>query len=117
MNEGILYCYMADEDEENAQLVTPVHQRPEILRQYHDNAITRHCEVENTIAKFESRYNWSNMMKVITEYIQSCVECQKYKPSSLKRAGLPKTLVMNQRLETVAIDLFCPHMKSLENHQ
>lgn len=117
MNEGILYRYSPDEDEENAQLVIPVHKRPEILKQYHDNATAGHYGVEKTITRIASRYYWPGMRKEITEYVKNCVECQKYKPSNLKPAGLMKTLAINQRFETVAIDLFGPLPKSLENYQ
>ncbi|XP_053973168.1 uncharacterized protein LOC128873557 [Hylaeus volcanicus] len=48
------------------------------------------------------------MTREISEYVRSCIECQRYKVSNLKPAGLLQTPVMQRRFEVIAVDLFEP---------
>ncbi|GFX71263.1 transposon Tf2-9 polyprotein [Trichonephila clavipes] len=48
------------------------------------------------------------MKKFISEYIKTCPECNRYKPTNQKLAGLLRTPAYPQRFETLAIDLFGP---------
>ncbi|GFV89380.1 transposon Tf2-9 polyprotein [Trichonephila clavipes] len=81
MNQGILYRY-SPESEEEAQLVVPAQERERILQEYYDAPTAGHYGVENTYKKISSRY-----------YFQ---------------AGLLRTPAYAQRFETLAIDLFGP---------
>ncbi|XP_063907801.1 uncharacterized protein LOC135125944 [Zophobas morio] len=54
------------------------------------------------------RYYWSTMRRDVRKHVQQCLECQRYKCSNLKPAGLLKTPVMAQRFEVLAMDLFGP---------
>ncbi|KAL0894244.1 hypothetical protein ABMA27_014254 [Loxostege sticticalis] len=51
------------------------------------------------------RYYWSGMRKYIESYVRKCVDCQRFKPSNQKPAGLLQTTIMNQRFEIIAFDL------------
>lgn len=57
------------------------------------------------------------MKKFITDYINNCPECQKYKASNQKPSGLLKTPIMSQRAEVLAIDLFGPLVESTSEHR
>ncbi|GFX18450.1 retrovirus-related Pol polyprotein from transposon 17.6 [Trichonephila clavipes] len=46
--------------------------------------------------------------KFISEYIKTCSECNRYKPTNQKPAGLLRTPAYAQRFETLAVDLFGP---------
>ncbi|CAK1591913.1 unnamed protein product [Parnassius mnemosyne] len=48
------------------------------------------------------------MRKFVREYLKSCEECQRYKISNQKPAGLLQTPVQNQRGEVLAVDFFGP---------
>ena len=85
LNDGILYCYNNDED---AQLVVPSHERAEILKNHHDNATAG--------------------------YVKSCIECQRYKASNTKPIGLMQTTSSKQKLEILSIDLFGPFPQTQE---
>jgi hypothetical protein len=115
MTNGVLYRYSPEAEEEDAQLVVPEHEWPEILKIYHDAPTPGHYGIDRTIHRIASRYFWRNMRTYITNYIRKCIECQRYKASNLKPAGLLQTSVMNQRFETIAFDLFGPLPKSEDN--
>ncbi|GFV58175.1 transposon Tf2-9 polyprotein [Trichonephila clavipes] len=107
MNQGILYRY-SPESEEEAQLVVPAQERERILQEYHDAPTAGHYGVENTYKKISSRYYFQGMKKFISEYIKTCPECNCYKPTNQKPAVLLRTPTYAQRFETLAIDLFGP---------
>jgi hypothetical protein len=48
------------------------------------------------------------MRRYIIDYLKTYVECQRYKPSNSKPAGLLQTSVLRQRMEVLFIDLFGP---------
>lgn len=56
------------------------------------------------------------MRKDITDYVNRCIECQRYKATNLKPAGLIQSLAWNQRFEIIAIDLFGPLPESEEGY-
>lgn len=106
--QGVLYRYAPEADEEFAQLVVPSQERGKILTEYHDSPLAGHNGIERTIARIASRYYWPGMRKQITDYVKRCVKCQTYKPTNLKPAGLLRTPAMNSRFEVLSIDLFGP---------
>lgn len=108
MLNGILYRYLPDGDEEEAMLVVPKEMVPKILHEYHDSPTAGHYGVEKTIQKISSRYYWVGMRRTITEHVKSCIECQRFKPSNQKPAGLLQTPVQHRRFEVISIDLFGP---------
>jgi hypothetical protein len=115
MMNGILHRYSPESEEEEAQLVVPEHEWPEIMKIYHDAPMAGHYGADRTIRRISRRYFWRNMRAYITNYVKRCLECQRYKIANLKPAGLLQTTVMNQRFEIIAFDLFGPLPKSDDN--
>lgn len=107
MNDGIMYCY-ADDDSDNAQLVIPTDERARILKENHDDSTVGHYGSKRTIAHICSRYFWPGMRAEISKYVRNCIECQRFKASNLKPAGLLQTTSSKQRFEVIAVDLFGP---------
>ena len=107
MNDGILYCY-SDDDTEDAQLVIPCHERQDILKTHHDENTAGHYGIERTTSRICKRYFWPGMRAEIAKYVKNCVECQRYKASNLKPAGLLQTTSSKTRFEVLAVDLFGP---------
>lgn len=99
MNSGILYRYIPDQDNEEAQLVLPETMRGDILKAYHAEPTAGHYGVEKTYMKIANHYFWPGMRRNIENFIKNCLECQKYKPTNLKPAGLLRTPIMLQRME------------------
>lgn len=116
MNDGVLYRYNNDESDE-AQLVVPEHERSDILKIYHDESTAGHYGAERTIQRIASRYFWPGMRAEITKYTKSCIECQRFKASNVKPAGLMKTTSCKQRFEVLAVDLFGPLPTTDEGYQ
>lgn len=48
------------------------------------------------------------MRNEIAKYVKSCIECQQFKASNVKPAGLLQTTRSKQRFEIIAVDLFGP---------
>lgn len=111
---GILYRLNPDSDSDEPQLVVPAQSRLEILQSHHNDASAGHIGIEATIKKISNKYYWVGMRKFITDYVNSCPECQKYKISNRKPTGLLKTPVLSQRGEVLAIDLFGPLVATSE---
>lgn len=107
MNDGILYCY-GNDDSEDAQLVVPSQERPKVLKTYHDETTAGHYGTERTIARIATRYFWPGMRGEIARYVKNCIECQRFKASNLKPAGLLQTTTSKQRFEIISVDLFGP---------
>ncbi|GFW43457.1 transposon Ty3-I Gag-Pol polyprotein [Trichonephila clavipes] len=108
MNQGILYRYSSESEEEEAQFVVPAEERDRILQEYHDAPTAGHYGVENTYKNIPSRYYFQGMKKFISEYIKTCPECNRYKPTHQKPAGLLRTPTYAQVFEALAIHLFGP---------
>ncbi|CAG9137969.1 unnamed protein product [Plutella xylostella] len=110
LSDGILYRYgpEADDDEENACLVIPLHERAKILSDYHDAPTAGHFGVDRTLARLHTRFYWPGMRSYVADYIKECAACQRYKVDTRKPSGLLQTPATARRFEVVAIDLFGP---------
>lgn len=108
MSQGILYRYSPDSESEDAQLMVPENERQQVLQEYHDAPSIGHYGGEKTYARIATRYFWIGMRQYILNYVKNCQECQRYKSSNLKPAGLLQTPALAQRFENLAIDLFGP---------
>lgn len=108
MEKGVLYRYSAENDTEEAQLVVPAHKRKQVLAEYHDSETACHDGVDRTLGRIRLRYYWPGMRKTVLEYVKSCVDCQRFKPSNLKPAGLLQTPVQSARFEVLSVDYFGP---------
>lgn len=64
--------------------------------------------LKKTINRITPHYFWPKMKTEIADYVKNCIECQKYKITNLKPAGLYRTVSTNQRFEVLAIDLVGP---------
>ena len=108
MNQGVLYRYVPEADSEDAQLVIPTHERESIMHKHHDDPMAGHYGEDGTFQRIAKRYYWTGMRKYISEYVKKCPECNRYKASNQKPAGLLRTPVHSQRFEVISIDLFGP---------
>lgn len=117
LNNGILYRYIPDEDYDDAQLVIPENEQIKIIQSYHNEATAGQNGIHGTIARITSRYFWPGMRQMIKNYVRQCPECQKYKSSNLKPAGLIQSTAARQRFEVIAIDFFGPLPKSKDGFQ
>ncbi|CAK1597815.1 unnamed protein product [Parnassius mnemosyne] len=108
MSQGFLYRLSPESDAEEPQLVIPATMRTSILQEVHDVPTAGHQGLERTLQRLKQRYYFTSMRKFVTKYLKNCEECQRYKISNQKPAGLLQTPVQNQRGEVLAIDFFGP---------
>ncbi|CAK9811642.1 Activity-regulated cytoskeleton associated protein 1 [Anthophora quadrimaculata] len=105
---GVLYRHAPDTDAEEAQLVVPAQEREKVLPEYHDAPTAGHYGAERTIHRILQRYFWPGLRRDVVRHVRNCIQCQRYKASNLKPAGLLQTPTMQQRFEIVSVDLFGP---------
>lgn len=108
MDQGVLFRYNPDSECETPQLVIPAGQVADILKELHDSPLAGHPGIDRTYHKVAQLYYFTGMRRKISDYVKSCIHCQRYKATNSKPQGLLQTPVMNQRNEVLAIDLFGP---------
>lgn len=117
MLDGVLYRYCCEQDSENGQLVLPKSLRDEILYKYHKDAISGHYGKDKTTSRITALFYWPGIRNDIGNYVKSCEECKRYKPSNMKPSGLLQTISTNKRFEIIAVDLFGPLPRTIEGYQ
>lgn len=108
LHKGILHRFTPDQEDDNAKLVVPKHEVNNILKSFHDSPTAGHQGMERTLKRINTNFFWKGMRKDVIKYVKTCIECQRYKPTNLKPAGLLQSTPNNQRFEVLAIDLFGP---------
>lgn len=108
LHKGVLYRYIPEQDDDNAKLLIPRHEIPNILKAYHDAPTAGHMGVNRTLQRIANKFYWKDLRKDIIKYIKSCTDCQKYKPTNQKPAGLYQSTPNYQRFEVLSVDLFGP---------
>ncbi|KAI8436675.1 hypothetical protein MSG28_010163 [Choristoneura fumiferana] len=101
---------------EGSQLVIPKQEQANIIAAYHDDSTAGHYGTDKTLDRLTKRYFWKGMRKQVETYVRNCLQCQRYKPTNQKPAGLLQTMAQNQRFEVVAFDLFGPLPRTADNH-
>jgi len=51
----------------------------QILTSYHESPTGEHTGISRTIHKIQTKYYWTTLIKDTTEFIKSCLQCQKNK--------------------------------------
>ncbi|CAF1479320.1 unnamed protein product, partial [Adineta ricciae] len=58
-----------------------------LLQIYHNHPLAGHFGVQRTYLKIKNKFWWPKMQQSITRYIQSCLPCQQYNVSRVKKPG------------------------------
>ena len=117
MSGGVLYRFVPELGHEDPQLLVPEHERKSILEQYHDAPTAGHYGADRTTNRIAEHYFWTGMGRQVADYVRGCIDCQRYKATNQKPAGLVQTPVMQQRFEVVCLDLFGPLVSSPEGYR
>ena len=76
-----------------------------ILHPFHDSPIGGHSGEQKTYQRIAQDWFWEGMKKQITEYVKTCVVCQRQEASSLSPAGLLQPLLIpTQVWEHISMD-------------
>lgn len=106
--QGVLYRFSEDSESEEPQLVVPASLRSRVMFECHDSPTAAHGGIQRTIHRISQRFYFPGLRRYVKDYLKTCVECQRYKASNSKPAGLLQTPVPAQRFEIIAVDLFGP---------
>ena len=92
VRDGILYNTFKDGDERVAQMVIPRSMVPEILRRAHGDYRSGHPGTKRMRGRLERFCVWPSMQRDVDEMVQTCYECQAYRPRSIKEVPvIPQT--------------------------
>ena len=89
---------------EGSQLVVPVRERQELIRQFHDSLFAGHLGITRTIFRLLDRVYWPGLRRDVKTYIASCTICLAQKSPCPRRAPMGHVEV-GHRWERVAMDL------------
>jgi len=79
--------------------------RTKLLQAYHDSPLGGHFAVEKTLEKLRRDFFWPEMERELKEYVRSCDQCQRTKPSNQQPAGLLHPLpIPSRNWESVSMD-------------
>jgi transposase InsO family protein len=123
INNGLLYR-IADHDRRRPyrlprlQLCVPLQVRPLVLKQLHDSHISGHAGIHRFHANLVSVYYWPNFLNDITDWVNSCDECQRNKKSRQPRYGMLRPLpVPYHPFHTISLDFYGPLPKTERGNQ
>lgn len=77
-DQGVLYRYSPDTDQEEAQLVISKDKRLELLKNTHGAPTAGHRGAERTLQRIQRLYYWPGIRRDIYEYVKKYGACQRY---------------------------------------
>ena len=82
---------------------------PQILKLAHDSPLGGHSGIQNTLDCVREHFYFSRMGKIVTDYVQSCHDCQTRKVSNLKtKAKIVSYPTPSEPFEVWQLDMFGP---------
>lgn len=88
LRRSVLYKKNFSPSGSNYLLVVPSSLRREILHACHNEPTAGHLGYTRTLARIRQNYYWPRLAAVVKHYVQTCLDCQRRKPPSVKPAGL-----------------------------
>jgi hypothetical protein len=67
-----------------SQYLSEIKNKDEIISDAHSGILGGHYSVEKTLQKIRQKYNWSNIIIDVKEFINKCETCQFNKPGTQK---------------------------------
>ncbi|CAF1393237.1 unnamed protein product, partial [Rotaria sp. Silwood1] len=89
-------------------LVIPKTMQQELLSWTHDHPTVGHSGREKTLYRLSSRVYWDTMRKDVTQYIQSCQSCQKFKYSNQIMNSPLQMHIVREPWHTIGVDIMGP---------
>ena len=77
-----------------------------IIRECHDSPVSGHVGQSRTQNQVERRFWWPGLYTDVLQYVRTCDQCQRNKPTNQKPGGLLQPLpIPTSRWESVSMDL------------
>lgn len=87
-------------------LVIPEKRRNAVLLSCHDIPLCGHLGFSRTYSIAKTRYYWPKMRRDVKKYVASCFNCQRRKPTNIRRKGFIQPLPIAEDIfDTIGIDL------------
>jgi hypothetical protein len=103
--DGLLYV----EDPDNRKsLAIPTSMIEEVMSTYHEGLYGANRRRDETYAIIRNRFSWPNMFKDVSEWVSSCLTCNRFKPTRPIRNGLLSPITTSHPFETVGLDIVGP---------
>ena len=113
--DDILYYIEHPDTDAKLRLYVPQHLQKSILINYH-NETGAHLGYDKTYDNIREKYYFPNLYKIITEYIQSCLTCQKNSQKIIK-PPLVETDIATFPMSKVAVDLSGPYPETVSGNK
>ena len=92
------------------RLYIPEEMRDAIMTELHATPLAGHLGMDKTYEKIARRYYWPDMEVIVRAFVRTCPECQRNKPSYMKKVGLLKPMpIPERRWSSVNVD-FIVHL-------
>lgn len=96
--------------------VVPTSMRASVLQSCHDNSA--HLGIDKTYKKIATRFFWPKLKSCVSNYVNSCIHCQKRKSSNHKPYGRPQLMPAPKGLfDLVGIDTWGKVTPSSKGHK
>ena len=89
-------------------LVIPEAYQLSLLRHFHDSLVGGHLGVTKTLTRLQTRYYWVDMQSSVSQYIKTCVTCQRKKNPPKSYCAPMQKYVLGVPFERVALDIMGP---------
>ena len=93
--------------DEPFRLIVPQSLKHQILTNYHDSMLSGHRGIQTTYNKIRDRYFWKNMYNEVSNYCNTCQECNKKKVTNEIKAPL-QPIPTERPFQTIGMDLIGP---------
>ena len=78
-----------------------------LISEAHDSSVGSHFGEERTLEMMKRNWRWRGLTTDVTDYVRSCVRCQKTKHDTRKSAGLLFPIVAEYPWHIVTMDFVC----------
>ena len=97
-----------DEDSTPWKQCVPKYQRPQVLKETHDEVTGDHMGIRKTLNKVASRYYWPGLARDVSRFGGHCETCQQYKISQKQPAEKMLTRIQEEPWALLCADFVGP---------
>ena len=115
-NQLLYYVQMVN-GQKRCLLVVPKPYVSTVLHLAHSHVLGAHLGVEKTKDRIMVRFFWPGVVRAVTDYCQTCPECQKKAPKPHFKNPLIPLPIIDVPFDRIAMDLVGPLVKSARGHQ
>ena len=88
-----------------------------VLRLLHHKPTGGHLGVNRTVARFEENFYWPGTQKVVSNYIRSCLTCERFMPSRENTRAKLKPIISHQVQDLLELDFIRPLTPTKQGHK